>query len=118
VRPLALAFVRDSSELVGTVKALLGLLIMTLAYAAEAIAAGMYLGTWAALAVVIGGPVSGLVAVRFGDALTLRREALRAYWIRTHRAAIAREIAARRRELVEMVEAGLRDGREPSSRFG
>ena len=73
VRPLTLAFLRDSPELVGTTKGLLGVVIMTLAYLAEAIAAGVYLGAWAALAVLIGGPVSGLVAVRFGDGLALRR---------------------------------------------
>jgi hypothetical protein len=118
VRPLALAFTRESPELVGTAKALLGVLIMTLAYVAEAIVAGRYLGPWVGLAVLIGGPATGLVAVRFGDALTLRRQALRAYWIRARRGAIAGEIATRRRELAEMVEAELQDRSEPSSRVG
>jgi hypothetical protein len=78
---------------------------MTLAYVAEAIVAGLYLGAWAGLGMLFAGPVTGWVALRFGDGVALRRQALRAYWIRARQAAVAREIALRRRELAEMVES-------------
>ena len=107
VRPLALAIARDSPELIGTIKLLLGLLIMTVTYVLEATVAGVRLGVPFGLAVLVGGPLTGYAAVWFGERFDLRRQALHAYWLRAWRASIAREIDARRRELADLVEAEL-----------
>jgi hypothetical protein len=107
VKPLARAIARGKTELVGTLKALLGLVIMTAAYFVEAGIATMWLGWPVGLATLVAGPGTGLIALWFGEHLRRRRSALRAYWLRAKRAGIATEINARRRELAEMVEAEL-----------
>jgi len=111
VRPIALKAVGDKTELTGTFKLLLGLFIMTLTYAVEAIAAGAWLGWPAGLATLVVGPLTGYVALRFGEKVDLRRRALRAVWLRARRAKFAEQIRARRRELARMVETEL--GRAP-----
>ncbi len=107
VRPISIAAAQGKTELIGTFKVLLGLVIMTLTYVGWAIAAGVRLGWPAGLATMILGPFSGYVALRFGEHVDLRRHALRAAWLRARRGPIAEEIRARRRELARMVEDAL-----------
>jgi hypothetical protein len=53
------------------------------------------------------GPLSGLVALRWGERFDLRREALRAGWIATARTSLAAAVAEQRRALAAEVQAGL-----------
>jgi hypothetical protein len=110
LRPAARAIARGEADLVGTVKALLGVVVMTAVYASEALAAGLRWGAPAGLAMLAVAPLSGWVALRFGERLALRREALRAVLVRSTAPRIARAVAERRRELAAIVEAELHDG--------
>jgi 1-acyl-sn-glycerol-3-phosphate acyltransferase len=107
VKPVALAMARGKAELIGTMKLLLGIVIMTVAYLAEALIVGNRLGWPLGIATFVLGPSTGFVALRFHERLALRREALRASWLRATRAGVAREISQRRRELSHMVETAL-----------
>lgn len=107
VRPGAVALARGETDLIGTFKLLLGLVVLTLTYATEALAAGLWLGPLAGLAVLAVAPLSGYVALRWGERWVLRRQALRAAWLRGTRAEVAAEVVARRREWVAAIEAEL-----------
>jgi glycerol-3-phosphate O-acyltransferase / dihydroxyacetone phosphate acyltransferase len=108
VRPAATRLARDEAEVVGTYKALLGVVVMTAAYGAEAAWVGLHAGAAAGLAVLAAAPACGLVALRFHERLALRREALRALFVRATSARIARAVTEGRRELAALVEAELR----------
>lgn len=115
VRPGAIRLSRGEADLVGTVKALLGLVVMTLTYATEAALAGLRWGAAAGLAGLVAAPLSGLAALRFQEGLDLRREALRAFFVRSTSARIAAAVAARRRELAALVEDELGRQRQAGS---
>lgn len=107
VRPIANKLAGGKIELIGTLKLLLGLVIMSITYVSEAFLAGNWLGWPMGLATLVIAPLTGLIAVRFDERLALRRQALRAYWLRATRAGVVEEINLRRRELSEMVELAL-----------
>jgi 1-acyl-sn-glycerol-3-phosphate acyltransferase len=107
VKPLAHVIARGKAELIGTLKALLGLVIMTATYVVEASIAAIWLGWPVGLATLVAGPGTGLIALWFGEHLRRRGSALRAYWVRAKRADTAAQISAGRRELAQMVEAEL-----------
>ncbi len=107
VRPLANKLSGGKVELIGTIKLLLGVVILTISYVSEAALAGNWLGWPTGLATLVLAPLTGLVALRFDERLALRRESLRAYWLRATQAGVAEEIKSRRRELSETVELAL-----------
>lgn len=108
VRPLALRLAGADTDIVGTWKVLVGAAALPAAWIAEAVAAGLWLGWAAGVAVLLLGPLAGFTALRFGERLDLRRDALRASWLRLTQARVAQAVARLRRELCELVEAGLR----------
>ena len=107
VRPIANKLARGKIELIGTIKLLLGLVIMTITYVSEAILAGNWLGWPMGLATLVVAPLTGLIALRFDERLVLRRQALRAYWLGATQAGVVMEIKSRRQELSKMVELAL-----------
>ena len=107
VRPLANKLAQGKIELIGTIKLLLGVVILTTTYVSEATLAGNWLGWPMGLATLVLAPLTGLAALRFDERLALRRESLRAYWLRSTQAGVAEEIRGRRRELSQMVETAL-----------
>ncbi len=120
LRPVSIRLSRGEADLIGTVKALLGLVVMTLVYASEAVLAGLRWGAAAGLALLVVAPLSGFVALRFQERLDLRREALRAFFVRSTSERIARAVTEGRRELVALVEAELSraQGRDGPARAG
>jgi hypothetical protein len=94
-------------DIVGTLKVILGVVVLTLTWVAWAVLAGVLGGLVAGLAAFVVGPLSGFVALRYGERLALRREALRAGWLRATRGSIADAVADQRRALTQEVEAGL-----------
>jgi 1-acyl-sn-glycerol-3-phosphate acyltransferase len=109
VKPVALRLAAGHADIVGTIKALLGALVLTSTWVLEAIAVGFWLGPLAGLALLALGPLTGFVALRWGERFDLRREALHASWLATNRGRIAQAIAERRRALAAAVDDALAD---------
>lgn len=107
VRPAALKLAGSETDLVSTIKVLLGALALTLWWAAEAALAGGLAGWPLGLAVALLGPLGGWVALRWSDRLETRRDALRAAWLTLRHDAVAAELRQRRAELAAAVEAAL-----------
>ncbi len=107
VRPLAVQLAGGETDLVSTIKALLGALVMTVWWALQTALAGAFWGWQAAAAVALLGPLGGWVALRWGDRLELRRDALRAAWLTLGRGRAAQQVRLRRAELAAAVEAAL-----------
>ncbi|MFN7143790.1 MAG: 1-acyl-sn-glycerol-3-phosphate acyltransferase [Myxococcota bacterium] len=107
VKPLALRLARGHVDIVGTLKALVGVLVLGATWITEAIVAGVGLGWPAGLGMLVVGPLTGLVALRWGERFALRREALHAGWLAATREPIARAVAERRRVLAEQIEGVL-----------
>ncbi len=107
VGPLARRFAGAEHDLIGTLKVLGGLLLLPLAWLAEAGVVAMLADWRKGLAVLALAPLLGYVALRYGERLALRKAALRAGWLRLTRAPVAAEIASRRQELARTVEAAL-----------
>ncbi len=107
VKPLAHRLAGGHADIVGTFKVFLGTVVLAITWIAEAAAVGAWLGLVPGLAMLVVGPLTGLVALRWGERFELRREALHAGWLATRRESIARAVAERRRALTEQVEAAL-----------
>lgn len=108
IRPLPPRLAKGETDVISTIKVLLGLLAFTLTYAAESWVIGHFFGWAVGLAAFVLAPLCGFVALRFSERLALRRQTLRAAWLRFADADIVREIAKRRRELALTVDAALR----------
>jgi 1-acyl-sn-glycerol-3-phosphate acyltransferase len=115
VRPIAIKLAKGENDVISTIKLLLGLLVMTTTYLAESVAVGCLLGPWAAALTFFVAPLSGFVALRFQERVDLRKEALRAFWLRSSRGRLADAVRDRRRELSEMIERALAEVREPAA---
>ena len=109
VRPLARKLAGSETDLISTIKALLGSLVMALWWSLQAALAGAIWGWRAALAAALLGPLGGWVALRWGDRLELRRDALRAAWLTLGQASAAREVRQRRAELAASIDSALGD---------
>lgn len=107
VRPLARKLAGTETDLISTIKALLGALVMAVWWSLQTALAGALWGWQAALALALLGPLGGWVALRWNDRLELRRDALRAAWLTVGRARAAQQVRGRRAELAAAVEAAL-----------
>ncbi len=107
VRPLALRLARGHADIVGTIKLLLGFVVLAPVYLGWAALASWQAGLPAGLAMLVIGPLTGLAALTFDEQLSLRREAVRGIALRRFEPRHARVIATRRRELVARIEAAL-----------
>lgn len=97
VRPIAARMARGNHDVEATMKVLLGLVVMTAHYGVLALVAGVALGPVWGLGLLIVGPLSGYMALRFEERWALRVEALRGLWRARDadvREAVARERAA------------------------
>ncbi len=107
VKPLAIRLSGGHADIVGTFKLMLGLVVLSLTWIGWAIAAGYLLGAAAGLGMLVVGPLSGFVALRWGERFDLRREVLHAHWLTITAAPIAAGVAEQRRVLASKVEAAL-----------
>ena len=78
---------------------------------AWAVAAALLWHPLAGLAMLVVGPLTGLVALVFDRGVRLRREALNG-WLRSTDARVVDAVRAGRVELCRLVEGALRDGSE------
>jgi glycerol-3-phosphate O-acyltransferase/dihydroxyacetone phosphate acyltransferase len=95
-------------DVVGTIKAIAGLVFFPVFWLAEAITAGVLWGWQAALLTLLVAPVGGWVALRLLERLAARRQALGGWWMRMSRAELADTITRQRVQLAADVDAALR----------
>jgi len=103
IGPLAVRLARGESDIVSTIKALLGLVVIPLTYTAWTVAAGLWLGWKGALTMAVLGPFTGYVALRFDEWLSRRRRLLGAFWNRDAK----KKISAARATLSEHIARAL-----------
>ncbi len=96
VRPIASRMARGNTDVEATLKVLLGLVVMTSNYLGIALVAGLAAGPGWGLELLMVGPLSGYMALRFDERWALRVEALRGLWLA--RDADVRDAMARERE--------------------
>jgi len=108
MRPLAVKIAHGETDIISTIKVLLGIVVMPLVYLAEAVAAGVLLGPLVGAAVFVLAPLCGFVALRFDERAQLRRDLMRAFWLRATRARIGDAVRVQRESLCRLVEDGLR----------
>lgn len=105
VKPVAGRLAAGNDDVLGTIKVLLGALVMTVNYLVIAGLVGWLFGPVPGLAALVVGPLSGYMALRFDERRALRVDALRGLW--RARDAEVREVVERERQaLVEAVGAG------------
>lgn len=107
VRPLSLRLAGRESDLVGTIKLIMGLAVLTGAYLLEALLVGWRFGAPAGLATFAVAPLLGYVALRYGERLDARRAVLRAHWLRATEGQRRAAIVAARDELGAAVQGAL-----------
>jgi hypothetical protein len=86
-----------------------GATFLFVAWAAEAIVAGLWLGPLWVAPVFLGALATGYVALRFEELARDTAEALRHLWLRAFHFDTARRLGERRRALAEAVESALRE---------
>ena len=109
IGPLAEAVAGDDDDTISSIKAIAGLLFYPLTWILEATVAWYFGGLWAAIATFCAGPLSGIVAVRFFERVSSRRDAVVGTWLRFTRKGVVDAITARRQELSKAVNALLDD---------
>jgi 1-acyl-sn-glycerol-3-phosphate acyltransferase len=95
VRPAAIALAHGEPDLIGTLKALLGVVVLGATYFLEAGLVAHLFGPGFGLAMMFLGPASGYLALRFDERLSLRKDALRAWWLRAGHQRIAELVVER-----------------------
>ena len=98
----------EHTDLVGTIKLLGGLVILSVVYVAEAVALGAWLGWAVGLSAVVAGPLTGFVALRYGERLHLRRQALKAHWLLATADQRVQAVRRRRQEVADVVAEALK----------
>jgi 1-acyl-sn-glycerol-3-phosphate acyltransferase len=104
---LAPKLTKGETDLTGTIKALLGLVLIGGAYVAETIAAGVSFGWRAALFMIIFAPFSGWWALRYSEWLLRRRQMLGTIYLRVGHERLLAKIEAERARFCERIAAAL-----------
>lgn len=104
VRPGAERLAAGSDDVLGTIKVLLGALVMGVHTLAVAGIVGWFGGWAAGLAALLVGPMSGYMALRFDERWALRVDALRGAW-RARDSEVREAVARERDALVDAVGA-------------
>lgn len=103
VDPLARRLAGKETDLIGTIKALLGMVILAVAYMVEAVAIGSLVHPLAGLATLFAAPLSGYVALRFAEKVRRRSRLLRSYFKRVSKAHVLAALAVERQQLATAV---------------
>jgi hypothetical protein len=108
VGPIAVRIAGTETDIFGTAKVLLGLMVLTVTYLAWAVTAAFAFGPLAGLATLVIAPLTGLAALRFDERWQRRKQALRGLWVASQSRRAAALVEARR-ELCAEIEAALRE---------
>lgn len=117
IRPLSFAIARGELDVVSSIKAIAGLVFMPLTYVLEGLIAWKLFNVWAGVAVVVLAPLLGLVTMHFVEGVMRRRAALSKLWLRATKTSTLESIQARRKELIERIEALLERYRSRGDRL-
>lgn len=98
---------RAEEDVQGTVKLVLGMLLLPAWWAFAALVAAFW-SWWAGLAIWVLAAPTGYAALRFEERVYRARAALGYAWLRRDRPGVARDLVERRRALARRVEAALR----------
>jgi hypothetical protein len=104
IGPLARKISGKNQDMISTVKAVGGLVFMPWVFALEALMIGIFWRWEAGLIALVLLPLCGLAALRFWEAIEVRRRALKASWLRISKREVAEAIRARRKELSADIE--------------
>lgn len=105
VRPLSVKLAAGHADVVGTIKLLLGFVVLFPVWLLWIAVAAAWGGPLAALGMTVAAPVCGLAALRFDEIVTRRADALRGITVRLFRPQVALALAERRRELTARLDA-------------
>lgn len=105
--PIAHRLAKGELDIVSSVKAVLGAVVLPLVYLAEAVVIAAFFGWLYGLAAFVLLPACGLIAVRWGESLSVRKAVLKGHWLRSTRAEKIAEIEERRRELSVRIQGAL-----------
>ena len=108
VRPLSVKLAGRHDDLIGTIKLLAGLAVLSVTYVAEALVAGWFWGPVAGAATFVLAPVAGYVALRYGERVERRKALLSAAWLRATAKDKADAVRRSREALVSRVDELLR----------
>jgi hypothetical protein len=101
--------ITKDEDILGTVKLIAGAVFLFVAWAAEAIVAGVLFGPVWIAPVFIGAVAAGYVALLFKELAADTAEAVRHLWLRAFHFDTARRLGERRRALAEAVANALRE---------
>jgi glycerol-3-phosphate O-acyltransferase/dihydroxyacetone phosphate acyltransferase len=110
VRPLAVKVAGRHDDLLGTIKLLAGLLVLSVTYLAESVLAGWLWGPAVGLATFVLAPAAGYVALRYDERVARRKALLSAAWLRATAKDRAEAVKRSREALVREVDALLGRG--------
>jgi len=95
IRWIAERLAGGNTDVVSTMKVLVGVALLVPVYVGEAVAVGLWQGWIAGLAMALLGPMTGFVALRFDERLSVRLQLLQGLWLGSDaRAAVDQERAA------------------------
>lgn len=103
VRPLAIRLAAGQIDVISTYKTLLGIPVIGMYWLIQAIVIGLSLGWPLALALSILAPLTGMIALRWDERFTRRRDLLRAGWLTITQKDLSNVIMLERQELVELI---------------
>jgi glycerol-3-phosphate O-acyltransferase / dihydroxyacetone phosphate acyltransferase len=106
VKPLSEKLAHGETDLISTIKVLLGALVLTVVYLAWGIGVGLWLGGLAGIFTFILAPTTGYVALRFGEWLDKRRRLLGGVMKRVDTAVIREAQAQLSEKLERTLSAG------------
>ncbi len=101
--PLARKLARGETDLVGTIKALLGLVLIGGTYIVEALAAGLFVHWMVGVGVAIVAPATGYVSLRYFEWLGRRRALIGSFFLRMSHAHLLAKIETERASLAQRV---------------
>jgi glycerol-3-phosphate O-acyltransferase/dihydroxyacetone phosphate acyltransferase len=101
------ARVTSETDVLGTVKLMAGALFVTLAWIAETVAAGLWLGAPGALSVIALAPAGGYAALRFSELAAETAEARHHLQLRRSDPILVARVIARRRALAQQITEAL-----------
>jgi 1-acyl-sn-glycerol-3-phosphate acyltransferase len=104
--PFAARVTRET-DVLGTVKLMAGALFVALAWLAEAVAAGVWLGAPGALGVIALAPTGGYAALRFSELAAETAEARHHLQLRRSNPLLVARVIARRRALAQQITEAL-----------
>ena len=106
--PISRHIAGSETDIISSVKALLGLFVLPTLYVLEAVAIGSFFGAGWGIAAAVALPLCGYIALRWGELFDLRREVLKGHWLRVTRSELVEEVVGRRRELSQRISESLR----------